>query len=58
MRPFSLSLVPSYASNQDLLAQNREAKRRFDARMEELSDFVELQVDANAERLVAPSQTF
>eukprot|EP00752_Nemacystus_decipiens_P006896 g6194.t1 len=30
-------------TKEDILAQNREAKRRFDARMEELSDFVDLQ---------------
>ncbi|CAM9560763.1 unnamed protein product, partial [Hapterophycus canaliculatus] len=30
-------------SQEDLLAQNREAKKRFDARIDELSDFVELQ---------------
>ena len=30
--------------DQDILAQNKEAKRRFDARMDELSEFVDLQV--------------
>ncbi|CAN0355850.1 unnamed protein product, partial [Ectocarpus sp. 8 AP-2014] len=30
-------------THQDILAQNREAKKRFDTRMDELSEFVELQ---------------
>lgn len=43
-RPTSHFPACFFVSVQDLIIQNREAKERFEARIDELTDFIEMQV--------------